>query len=171
VTAPRERREWRMRQCLVVGNQSLPGGHVQTVVSELAAQQPSRFHIVVPATPPSQNERDLLRSEHVTHLHGEAAGFALARSVLRTVLARWQQSGLHVSGEVGAPAPFEAVRDALAGRRWDLLIVSTLAPRRSRWLAARLPARLRAAHGIPVLHVEPPPDGVGTVESGLLTTR
>ena len=142
-----------MQECLVVGNQTLTGPHLHEYVTELTAVAPTTFHIVVPATPPSAFERAWLHSERPVRYDGEAAGFALARSVLRTVLSRWTHAGLAATGEVGDPDPERAVHDALRGRSCDLIVVSTLPARRSRWLSRNLPHRLEAAHGLPVVHL------------------
>jgi hypothetical protein len=41
-----------MRRYLIVGNQTLAGGHLSAKVRELHQRGPSSFYIVVPATPP-----------------------------------------------------------------------------------------------------------------------
>jgi hypothetical protein len=53
-----------------------------------------------------------------------------------------QATGEHVDGLVGDPDPFVAVRDLLAEREIDEIILCTLPPRVSRWLATDLPDRL-----------------------------
>jgi hypothetical protein len=54
---------------------------------------------------------------------------------------------------VGDPDPFRAVSDAVAERRFDEIILSTLPPGLSRWIDADLPARLRNNFAIPLTHV------------------
>jgi hypothetical protein len=66
-----------------------------------------------------------------------------------------QATGEHVDGIVGDPDPFVAVRQALASREVDEIILCTLPPRVSRWLATDLPDRL-AELGKPVSVVTTP---------------
>jgi hypothetical protein len=66
-----------------------------------------------------------------------------------------QASGEHVDGIVGDPDPEVAVRDVLAQRDVDEILVSTLPPRVSRWLSMDLPGRLREL-GKPVAVVTTP---------------
>jgi hypothetical protein len=143
-----------MEQYLVVANQTLGGGHLKQMVVKLADQERSRFHLVVPATAPTSSERAWLRSEHIPHRTGESAAVTLARWTLRAVLADWTASGLDADGQVGAPDPMRASAEALATGEFDLIIVSTLPRRVSRWLALDVPGRMRRTFDIPVLHLE-----------------
>jgi len=66
-----------------------------------------------------------------------------------------QASGEHVEGVVGGPDPEAAVRELLAERDVDEILISTLPPRVSRWLRMELPDRL-AALGKPVSVITTP---------------
>jgi hypothetical protein len=66
-----------------------------------------------------------------------------------------QAAGEHVDGFVGGPDPEAAVRELLAERDVDEILVSTLPPRVSRWLRMDLPGRL-AALGKPVSVITTP---------------
>jgi hypothetical protein len=66
-----------------------------------------------------------------------------------------QAAGEHVEGVVGGPDPEAAVRELLAERDVDEILVSTLPPRVSRWLRMDLPGRL-AALGKPVSVITTP---------------
>ena len=66
-----------------------------------------------------------------------------------------QASGEHVEVVVGGPDPEAAVRELLAERDVDEILVSTLPPRVSRWLRMDLPGRL-AALGKPVSVITTP---------------
>jgi hypothetical protein len=64
-------------------------------------------------------------------------------------------AGGRVEGRIGDADPFVAVRDTLAGERFDEVIVSTLPARISRWLHRDLPSRVEAL-GVPVTVVTAP---------------
>jgi hypothetical protein len=143
-----------MEQYLVVANQTLGGSHLKKLAVSLAEQETSRFHVVVPATPPSAGERAWMRSEHLVDRAGESAGVTLARWTLRAALADWTASGLDADGAVGDPDPLTACAEAIDHRPFDLIIVSTLPRRVSRWLALDIPGRIRRTFDLPVLHLE-----------------
>jgi len=132
-----------MRHYLVVANQTLAGQPLADKVTELMAAEPSRFHLVVPATHPHH---------HMTWTHGEAA--ALAKERLEEALFRLRALGADVDGEVGDERPLDAVGDAIrAGPPFDAIILSTLPPGLSRWLGQDLPHRLGRHFEVPVVHI------------------
>jgi hypothetical protein len=132
---------------LVVANQTLGGKHLVRKVRDCAAAGPCRFHIVVPATPPS---------EHLTWTEGEA--HLVARSRLDQALERFRAAGAEADGEVGDPRPIQAIRDALRDVAADQIILSTLPPGLSRWLRLDLPHRVESEFGLPVTHVVGEPE-------------
>jgi len=130
-----------VRRYLIVANQTLGGLHLRARVSECIATGPCRFHIVVPATP---------SSEHLTWTHGAAR--AIAGHRLDKAVAEMRAMGAEVTGEVGDGSPMLAVRDVLRRHQFDAVLLSTHAPGASRWLRQDLPARMRRAFGLPVVH-------------------
>jgi hypothetical protein len=130
-----------MRRYLIVGNQTLAGGHLSAKVRELHERGPSSFYIVVPATPP--------------HGHSWSEGEArdIARRRLETALALLRGVGVEAEGEVGDERPTYAIQDVLAHRAFDEIIVSTLPLGVSRWLKHDLPHRIEVEFGLPVTHV------------------
>ena len=93
----------------------------------------------------------------VPHLH--AAGDPDSREgqvILELAVPLLEQAaGAPVEGVVGDPDPYTAVRNLLAEREVDEIIVCTLPPRVSRWLSTDLPGRLRAL-GKPVSVITTP---------------
>jgi GABA permease len=130
-----------MRSYLVVANQTLGGEHLIAKVRERMAAGPCCFHVVVPATPPSD------------HAWTEGEARALAQSRLDAAVARFRELGADVDGEVGDQNPLLAIGDALRGKRFDEIMLSTLSPGASRWLKLDLPRRAADRFGIPLTHV------------------
>ena len=130
-----------MRRYLVVANQTLGGAQLLQMLRHLA-EHPATFHVLVPATPPSD------------HLWTEAEARGIARSRLETALDRFRTIGAEeVTGEVGDARPMQAIDDALAREHFDEIVLSTLPPRLSRWLKLDLIHRVRSTYGLPVRHV------------------
>jgi hypothetical protein len=73
-----------------------------------------------------------------------------AEPALQLALPLLQEaSGKPVEGLVAGPEPFEAVRQTMASRRYDEIIISTLPRSISRWLGRNLPRRVTEL-GLPV---------------------
>jgi hypothetical protein len=140
------------RRYLVVANQTLNSSHLLQAVVTLVGDGPARVHLLVPATP----ARDQL-----TWTEGEARSIAQRR--LQQALDLYRCIPGTVEGEVGDANPLQAVRDQLdAGKRFDLIVVSTLPPGLSRWLRQDLAKRIHRSCGLPVQHVEAPPPATVT---------
>jgi hypothetical protein len=127
---------------LVVANQTLAGKHLLDRVRECLSEGTCTFHLVVPATSPS---------EHAVWTEGEAN--ALAQERLDAALKAFRELGAEADGEVGDPSPLEAIRDAILDREFDGIILSTFPPGISRWLRQDLPHRVEKAFDLPVTHV------------------
>jgi hypothetical protein len=128
-----------MRRYLVVANQTLGAEELRAKVRELMAAEACSFHIVVPATPPSQ---------HLTWREEEAS--SIARERLDRALTWFWELGADADGAVADADPMLAIWDALNALEFDHIILCTLPPGISRWLKLDLPARVRAAFEIPV---------------------
>jgi len=141
-----------MRRYLVVANQTLAGHELRSTLKQLHERSPSTFHVVVPATPPTDH----------TWTEGEARW--AARTRLDAAVDALTGEGLDVTGEVGDEHPVEAVQDVLLrGESFDAIVLSTLPPGHSRWLRRDPVRRIEAATGIRVIHVvgRPVPAGTG----------
>jgi hypothetical protein len=138
-----------VRRYLVVANQTLGGGHLMSLLRELA-EKPSSFHVLVPATPP------------VEHPWTEAEANAIARRRLDVALERFRKLRVEVTGEVGDGRPLQAIEDVLARESFDEIVLSTFPPGVSRWLKLNLPHRVEATYGLPVRHVIAPRETIET---------
>jgi hypothetical protein len=136
---------------LVVANQTLGGELLLARIRELAREGPTAFHVVVPATPPSD------------HVWTEDEAAMIATSRLDSALERMTGLGLDADGEVGDGSPMLAIEDAIREQGpFEAIVLSTLPPRLSRWLRLDLPHRVESAFGLRVIHVVGEPDGVGS---------
>jgi hypothetical protein len=170
-----------VRRYLVVANQTLGGEELWAAIRERMAGGDCHFHLVVPATPAGQLDpgataaaaegggegagpegldrktaRQLLEDElddAEPRERGEDSGRRLARQRMRQQLDRMRELGASVSGEIGVPDPVEAVGVVLHRWEFDEVILSTLPGRRSRWLAADLPTKIRRGFKLPVTQV------------------
>ena len=171
-----------MRRYLVVANQTLGGEELWAAIRERMAGGDCHFHLLVPATPAGQLDpgltaavaeegqsgaggpegldrrtaRQLLEDELDDARPGESGedlGRRLARQRMRQELDRMRDLGASVSGEIGVADPVDAVRMVLHRWEFDEVIVSTLPGRRSRWLAADLPTRIRRGFKLPVTQI------------------
>lgn len=132
------------KQILLVANRTAISTPLLEAVRARAMLGPSRFHLLVPATP-----RGLHRL-----VDPEAAGQEEAAGQLEAALPRLSEAaGSEVGGEVGDSDPVAAISDALHAGHFDEIILSTLPRRVSGWLRVDLPRK--AGHfGLPVTHVE-----------------
>ena len=64
-----------------------------------------------------------------------------------------RETGIDADGEVADPDPYSAIKDALAERDYDEIIISTLPETRSGWLRQDLITRVQEATHLPVEHV------------------
>jgi hypothetical protein len=173
-----------MRRYLVVANQTLGGEELWVVIRERMDGGDCHFHLVVPATPageldPSftsgaaedappeegpdiEEARQLLEHEldEAGTGAGEDLGRRLARERMRQQLDAMRELGASVSGEIGVADPVDAVRVVLHRWEFDEVILSTLPGRRSRWLAADLPTKIRRGFRLPVTQVTGAATGV-----------
>ena len=141
-----------MRSYLVVGNQTLAGPELTSLIEEvMAADAETAFHVVVPATPIQRG---------FTWDEGEARAEAGRR--LEAFIDRLRSMGVEASGEIGSRDPIEAVKDALRSHPADEIILSTLPAGISRWLGQDVPTRLRGSVAPPVTVVTAEPESISS---------
>ncbi|HEY5881160.1 MAG TPA: hypothetical protein VIU11_19765 [Nakamurella sp.] len=143
-----------MRRILVVANQTLGGDHLAEVIRARAAEGPVEVLLMVPAT------------HHTDLLVALAEAFAVQGGMRppaenydgdvdakdRAGAGTTWLTGLGVSAtaEVVAHDPLPGIREALARREVDEVIVSTLPAGVSRWLHQDLAHRIRRVTDAPV---------------------
>jgi hypothetical protein len=144
-----------VRRYLVVANQTLGGEELWEAIRERIARGDCHFHLVVPATPAAQLDPSFTDEDEpdATGRRGEDLGRRLARRRMRQQLDQMRELGASVSGEIGVADPVDAVRVVLHRWEFDEVILSTLPGRRSRWLAADLPTKIRRGFKLQVTQV------------------
>ena len=146
-------RWWIVRRYLVVANQTLGGEELCGAIRERIAGGDCHFHLLVPATPAAQLGPGVTAEVAAGGEPGEDLGRRLARQRMRHELDRMRELGASVSGEIGVADPVDAVRVVLHRWEFDEVILSTLPGRRSRWLAADLPTKIRRGFKLQVTQV------------------
>jgi hypothetical protein len=131
-----------MREILVVASRTLGGGKLLEAVRARAAEEPTRFRLLVPQSQPGSG----------LVIYDEAVRES-AQVRVDLALSEIAREGIEATGEVGDPDPFLATMDAVAERRPDAIIVSTHPAIHSGWLRRDLIERIRNASGLPVEHV------------------
>jgi hypothetical protein len=121
---------------LVVANQTVAGGALVERLKQLAKEGPRRFIIVVPQD------------------HGEGHAVRAARERVGKLLASLEESGIVAAGMIGDPNPYDATMNAVQFFHISDIVISTLPRDQSRWMADKLPERVRNATNKPVEHVE-----------------
>ena len=139
-----------MPRYLVVVNDALRIDPLLAALHARASADDARYHVVVPATPPSPALAAVAELEGA----GDDAARALARTRLRAILLRLTERLIDADGEVGAPDPLEAIATALERVSCDAILVSTAPAGASRFVGRDLLTRIRRRFDLPVVHLE-----------------
>ena len=126
------------RRVLIAANRTAATPLLLEEVRRLALEQPTSFSLLIPDTP---------RGEH-TDWTIELALPLLERAAHGPVEAL-----------TGEQDPFEAIRKVVADGDFDLVIISTLPRRVSKWLRRDLPRRVESL-GVPVKVITPEPERI-----------
>jgi hypothetical protein len=131
---------------LVLANLTAASPELAARLQGLAAEAPTRFLLLVPASADDGGQGRALTWEE--HEVWDAATERMRRAV--TGLAAL---GLVMEGRVGDADALNAVQDLLQAEPFELLVVSTFPETRSSWLRLDLPDRLARATRLPIVHV------------------
>lgn len=144
-------------RCLIVANRTLGGDRLADEVRWRTKEHPdSSFHVLVPASPLTDDDRRFAETEGLGTGDGtESVEVRLARSRLRREVQRLEDEEVDVTGDIGDADPVNAVEATVDHRgEFDEIILSTQPAGISRWLKMDLPHRLERRFGIPVRHIE-----------------
>ena len=132
-----------MSEILVVANETLAGRRLRELVEKKAKVNPSlSIRLVIPQSIPRRGSVIYLESVRDA-----------AQVRLDLALAVLEELGFEASGEIGDSDPFSATMDAIADRKPDEIVISTLPSTASGWLRRDLVERVAEASGIAVQHV------------------
>jgi hypothetical protein len=142
------------RRYLVIANQTLHSPELEAEVLQRIGSVPVEFVVLVPATHSADYAREpFARPVEAIRPATDEAGLAQARWRLRQTVEVLRRAGAAVYGQLGPADPFEAAMAIVERQHVDEVIMSTLAPDRSRWAAMDVPARIRRQLGVPVIVV------------------
>jgi len=132
-----------MSEILVVANETVGGRKLRELLEQKAKVNPSlQVRLVIPQSRPRRGSVIYLQSVR----DAAQVRLDLALSVL-------EELGFEATGEVGDSDPFHATMDAIAERKPDEIVISTLPATASGWLRRDLVERVAEASGIAVQHV------------------
>jgi hypothetical protein len=132
-----------MSEILVVANETLGGRRLRELLDQKAKVNPSlSIRLVIPQSLPRRGSVIYLDSVRDA-----------AQVRLDLALAVLEELGFDASGEIGDSDPFNATMDAIADRKPDEIVISTLPSTASGWLRRDLVERVADASGIAVQHV------------------
>jgi hypothetical protein len=135
-------------EILVVANETLGGRRLRDLLEQKAKVNPSlSIRLVIPQSLPRRGSVIYLQSVRDA-----------AQVRLDLALAVLEDLGFEASGEIGDSDPFNATMDAIADRKPDEIVISTLPAIASGWLRRDLVERVAEASGLAVQHVISDPD-------------
>lgn len=142
-----------IHRVMVVGNATLRAQRLQDSLTERAAGGPTAFLLVVPAVETSAvaGEHSWFETVGAAHPREESlTGHMLAQRRMDEAVDRLREAGVDIDGMVGDADVMRAVQQARQSFAADEIVLATLPPARSRWLAADLPEELRRRYNLPV---------------------
>ena len=146
----------RVRRYLIVADHALDDQQLAAKVQQSLAVGPCQFYLLVLATPAGTKERiwwDMAVSGLSSAPNpnpAEELGWGRAREQLAHHVVHLRKLGADADGETGQPHPLRAIREVLAKRPADEIILATSPHRVTRLLAMDLQHRAHRSFGLPV---------------------
>jgi hypothetical protein len=137
------------KRFLVVANQTLHSSELEDVIHDRLRSGPAEVVVLVPATHTADYPGASAGGPR-TRVAPDEPGLAQARWRLRKTVEGLRAQGAAVFGMLGPADPYAAVAELVERQRFDEIIMSTLPPEASRWLAMDVPTRIRRLLGVPV---------------------
>ena len=145
-----------MASYLVVANRTLGGAELGDRLRELIAAQPApMFVVLVPVTiPVAMDVGGAMGGIAVIDVENYGYVERMAQERLGAVLSWLHEAGVEATGEVVTGDALAAMEQACRSRRFDGIIISSLATRWSRWLRMDLVHRAERKFDIPITTIE-----------------
>ena len=144
----------KLRRYLIVTDHALDDQQLAATVQQSLAAGPCRFYLLVLATPAGSRTRvlwgGLLGASAPNPGPAAEQGWDRAREQLAHNLVRLRKLGADAEGENGEPPPLRAIREVLARRPCDEIILATAPHRMTQLLAMDLHHRVHRSFGLPV---------------------
>jgi hypothetical protein len=121
-----------MRHVLVIASRTATADELRTALLARAERSPIELTLLMPAPDGAVGE---------------------AGAHLRDAVERLRAAGLDVVGQLGAADPYAALTEVWEPDEYDEIVLGTLPPERSHWLALELPERIEQLTGLTVEHV------------------
>lgn len=146
-----------MARYLVVAHETVTNQLLFEQLVQITAQdKEAEFILLVPATPVGH-----LLFGHATDEKASQVAAKLAAK------ARKMFEGQHINlvdARVGTGSPAEAIdTEVQAHPGYAGFVISTLPQEKSRWLRMNLPKLVESKYGLPVRHIQAPPDWAATI--------
>ena len=146
----------RARRYLIVADHALDDQQLAATVQQSLAAGPCQFYLLVLATPVGTKDRVLWGALSGSSASApnpgpaEEQGWDRAREQLADGLVRLRKLGADADGETGEAHPLQAIREVLARRPCDEIILASAPHRMTRLLAMDLQHRMHRSFGLPV---------------------
>lgn len=146
-----------MSRYLVLVDAPLDGEVVRSRLAAMGASGAS-FHVVVPARPLNDDERQMVALEGTEADAMDSPEMVAARWRLRSATDAMTAAGLRdLTAQVGEPDPLEAIDRACASEHFNAIVVVTRPAGMKSWVHLDLPHRVARHVDEPVIHIEVEP--------------
>jgi hypothetical protein len=120
------------RHVLVIASRTATAGELRAALLARAQRGPIELTLLLPAPEGASGD---------------------AGSLLRGAVEQLRAAGLDVAGRLGSEDPYDAVAELWEPGEYDEIVLGTLPPGDSHWLALGLPQRIERLTGLTVEHV------------------
>ena len=121
------------RHVLVVASRAAAADELRKALLARADRGPAEFTLLLPAPADAEGEAGVL---------------------LRGAVEDLRAAGLDIAGQLGEADAIAAVTAVWDASEYDEIVVATLPPGRSHWLALGVPEQIERSTGVPVERVE-----------------
>lgn len=129
---------------LVVASRTVDGKELLGQLREIKNEATATYHVCMPTRP--------LQTGPGPAWSAGASGIS-AQGCLDSVLGILRKEGLHVDGDLGDDRPMQAMDEAVATFKPNLIVISTHPVDRSPWLKQNIVEQARTKYGMAIRHI------------------